>query len=191
MEYQLHTQFPLDLERDWNQLLERSASHVPFLRCDYLRAWWDTRGGGEWPSECTLAIVTAWQDGSLAGIAPLFRVPDHQGQPRLMLLGSIEISDYLDLIAPPDVLADFIDGLLVFLTQAELPRWQALDLYNLPDDSPSLPVLTEAAGRHGFVYRQEKLQHAPRIPLPGDWETYLASIEKKQRHEIRRKMRRV
>jgi CelD/BcsL family acetyltransferase involved in cellulose biosynthesis len=191
MEYQLHTQFPLDLERDWNQLLERSASHVPFLRCDYLRAWWDTRGGGEWPSECTLAIVTAWQDGSLAGIAPLFRVPDHQGQPRLMLLGSIEISDYLDLIAPPDVLADFIDGLLVFLTQAELPRWQALDLYNLPDDSPSLPVLTEAAGRHGFVYRQEKLQHAPCIPLPGDWETYLASIDKKQRHEIRRKMRRV
>ena len=26
--------------------------------------------------------------------------------------------------------------------------------------------------------------------LPGDWETYLAGIDKKQRHEIRRKMRR-
>ncbi len=26
--------------------------------------------------------------------------------------------------------------------------------------------------------------------LPGDWETYLAGIVKKQRHEIRRKMRR-
>jgi CelD/BcsL family acetyltransferase involved in cellulose biosynthesis len=28
------------------------------------------------------------------------------------------------------------------------------------------------------------------ISLPGDWETYLAGIDKKQRHEIRRKMRR-
>ncbi len=34
------------------------------------------------------------------------------------------------------------------------------------------------------------MQHCPYIPIPGDWETYLASIDKKQRHEIRRKMRR-
>jgi len=38
---------------------------------------------------------------------------------------------------------------------------------------------------------QERLQHCPYIPLPGDWEAYLAGIDKKQRHEIRRKMRRV
>jgi CelD/BcsL family acetyltransferase involved in cellulose biosynthesis len=31
---------------------------------------------------------------------------------------------------------------------------------------------------------------SPSIPLPGDFETYLAGIDKKQRHEIRRKMRR-
>lgn len=191
MDYQLHTLFPLHLEREWNQLLERSASHVPFLRFDYLRVWWETRGGGEWPQDSTLAIVTARQNGVLTGIAPLFHVPNHQGLPRLMLLGSIEISDYLDLIAPPDVLAGFIDGLLTFLLNADLPRWQALDLYNLPDDSPSLPLLAAEAGHHGLIYSQEKLQHAPCIPLPGDWEAYLAGIEKKQRHEIRRKIRRV
>lgn len=191
MDYQCHTHFPLDLEREWNQLLQQSASHVPFLRFDYLRAWWETRGGGEWPQDCTLAIVSARQDGALAGIAPLFHVPDHQDLPRLMLLGSIEISDYLDLIAPPDVLSDFIDGLLTFLLNADLPGWQALDLYNIPDDSPSLPVLAAQAAAHGLLYSQEKLQHAPCIPLPGDWEAYLAGIDKKQRHEIRRKLRRV
>ena len=35
-----------------------------------------------------------------------------------------------------------------------------------------------------------ELQHSPYIKLPGDWETYICSIDKKQRHEIRRKMRR-
>ena len=34
------------------------------------------------------------------------------------------------------------------------------------------------------------MQHSPYIPLPGDWDAYLASIDKKQRHEIRRKIRR-
>jgi len=33
-----------------------------------------------------------------------------------------------------------------------------------------------------------QLQHSPYIPLPGDFETYLNRIDKKQRHEIRRKM---
>ncbi len=190
MEYHLYTQFPLEREREWNQLLTKSASHVPFLRFEYLRAWWDTRGGGEWPQECSLAIVAAQQNGALCGIAPLFYTPHHQGQPRLMLLGSIEISDYLDLIAPIDLLPEFVDGLLAFLKRADLPPWHALDLYNLVDDSPSLPALKAAAEHHGLNYEQEKLQHTPCIPLPGDWEVYLAGIDKKKRHEIRRKMRR-
>lgn len=190
MDYQLYTQFPLEMEEEWNQLLEKSASHVPFLRFDYLRAWWQTRGGGEWQQDCCLVIVTARQDGQLVGIAPLFYTPSHLDQPRLMLLGSIEISDYLDLIAPTELLPEFIDGLLAFLKLADLPNWQALDLYNLIDDSPTLSTLQASADSHGLSYQQEKLQHSPCIPLPGDWETYLTSIDKKQRHEIRRKMRR-
>jgi len=190
MEYQLHAQFPHDLDQEWNQLLAQSTSHVPFLRFEYLRTWWHTRGGGEWSQECNLVIVTAWKNGRLSGIAPLFHTPDHQGYPRLMLLGSIEISDYLDLIAPVNSLAEFVDGLLAFLLHANLPPWQALDLYNVVDDSPTLEVLRAAAKHHGMVFQQEKLQHAPYIPLPSDWEAYLEGIDKKQRHEIRRKLRR-
>ena len=58
MDFRLHTTFPHELERDWNALLEQSSSHVPFLRHEYLNAWWQTRGGGEWP-EAELALVTA------------------------------------------------------------------------------------------------------------------------------------
>src|SRR5690606_24561512 len=30
---------------------------------------------------------------------------------------------------------------------------------------------------------------SPRVALPGDWDTYVASLSKKQRHELRRKLR--
>ncbi len=189
MELTYHTTFPIDLRDEWNALLDESVSHVPFLRYDYIQTWWEHRGGGEWP-QAELALVTARQNGSLIGIAPFFFTPVHDGHPALMLLGSIEISDYLDLLVRPADLSAFLDQLLPFLCQPGRPAWQTIDLYNLLDSSPTLPALEAAAKNHSLAYRQEQLQHSPYIPLPGDWETYLASIDKKQRHEIRRKMRR-
>lgn len=190
MNFTLHTTFPEELRAEWNALLADSITHVPFLRHEYLQAWWEHRGGGEWP-DAELAVVTARQDGRLAGIAPLFYTPDHQGQPALLLLGSIEISDYLDLIVCPADLDAFAAGLLAFLQTAPLPAWQLLELYNLLDSSPTLAALQKAASAAGLTYTQASLQHSPYIPLPGDWDAYLATIDKKQRHEIRRKMRRL
>lgn len=189
MNFSLLTNFPDDLETEWNDLLAESVTHVPFLRYEYLRIWWETRGGGEWP-DAQLALITARQDGRLVGGIPLFFTPDHQGRPSLLLVGSIEISDYLDVLARPGDLQQFLNDLLPCLDTLPLPQWKALDLYNLLETSPTLPALQSAARLHMRNYQVERLQHSPYITLPGDWETYLAGIDKKQRHEIRRKMRR-
>jgi CelD/BcsL family acetyltransferase involved in cellulose biosynthesis len=175
---------------EWNSLLAESATDAPFLRYEYLQTWWATRGGGEWPDSTALAVVTARRDGRLAGLAPLFFAPNRDGESALLLLGSIEISDLLDLIVRPADLPAFGAGLLDFLTRLPFP-WQTLDLHNLPETSPSLPALQSAAAQRGWTCHIEKTYHSPAIPLPGDFEIYLASIDKKQRHEIRRKMRRV
>ena len=178
------------MAEEWNHLLSHSASHVPFLRHEYLNTWWRTLGGGEWPHG-ELYIVTAYHaDGELCGIAPLFLTENHDGERALMLLGSIEISDYLDVIACPEDLPAFFDLIAEYLSGPEAPPWQVLDWYNLLERSPSLAALQSAAARRGWQFSQERLQHCPYIPLPGDWESYLAGIDKKQRHEIRRKMRR-
>jgi CelD/BcsL family acetyltransferase involved in cellulose biosynthesis len=175
---------------EWNALLAESATHVPFLRYEYLRAWWETRGGGEWP-QSDLVLVTARQADGLAGIAPLFFADNRDGLPSLMLLGSIEISDYLDLIVRPVDLPDFVHGLFNFLASSlDLPAWRALDWQNILENSPTLPTLKAEAEARGWTFSQEQTYHAPAIPLPGDFETYLSGIDKKQRHEIRRKMRR-
>ncbi|GAB4495689.1 MAG: GNAT family N-acetyltransferase [Anaerolineales bacterium] len=181
------------LAEEWNALLQHSVSRVPFLRHEYLFAWWRTLGGGEW-QDGLLSIYTARDaQGALRGIAPLFETTLRTGERVRMFLGSIEISDYLDWIARPEDLPEFLEGLLA--------HWDAngdqgssalpLDLYNLLEDSPSLAALAAAAETRGWHYTQSTLQPAPYIPLPGDWEAYLNRIDKKQRHEIRRKIRRL
>jgi predicted N-acyltransferase len=191
MEFSLHQDFTrlAMLAEDWNKLLTESVSHIPFLRYEYLSAWWETRGGGEWP-ESELAVVMAHQDGRLVGIAPLFSTRNLESQAALLLLGSIEISDYLDIIVRPQDLTGFVAGLLEFIAQPATPNWQLLDWHNLPEASPTLPALQTEAEKRGWVFRQDRTYHVPSIPLTGDFETYLAGIDKKQRHEIRRKMRR-
>jgi CelD/BcsL family acetyltransferase involved in cellulose biosynthesis len=177
------------LGREWNGLLEQSITRVPFLRHEYLTTWWGTRGGGEWP-QAELACLTARRDGQLAGIAPLFFARNREGESALLLLGSIEISDYLDLIVRPTDLRPVLSGMLDFLAGQERIPWQVLDWHNLPQDSPTLTVLEDLAAQRGWSCRMERTYHVPSIPLPGDFEAYLAGIDKKQRHEIRRKIHR-
>ena len=187
MKLTLHRTFPEDLHAAWNNLLSKSTTHVPFLRYEYQKDWWATRGGGEW-QDAELLIVTAHEGDTLVGVAPLFFTTQTE-KPSLLLVGAVEISDYLDIIALPGKLNPFLAALLDFLEELDLP-WQELVLHNLLDDSPSLPALQALAGRLGKECRVGVLQRSPYIPLPTDWETYLAGVDKKQRHEIRRKMRR-
>lgn len=178
------------LASEWNDLLNRSASHVPFLRHEYLHTWLQTLGGGEWDQGDLFIITARTSSGELIGIAPFFLTSYPNGEQVLMLLGSHEISDYLDLIVPQEYLESFITLVFDFLTGDHAPGWEIIDLYNLLEDSESLPILQAAAEKMGWKTRLETLQPAPHIALPDDWETYLASIKKKQRHEIRRKLRR-
>ena len=190
MEFTYYKTFPSELKEEWNQLLAKSANDVPFLRFEYLADWWQTRGGGEWPSEAELAILVAHEGSELVGIAPLF-LTEHEGRKKLMLLGCIEISDFLDLIVSADRSRVFLEALLYYISDQLMPQGiHSVDLYNLLEDSPTVQQLSEARKAAGFEVNKTVLQHAPFISLPGDWELYLESIDKKQRHEIRRKMRR-
>jgi CelD/BcsL family acetyltransferase involved in cellulose biosynthesis len=186
MDFKLHTSFDTlePLAPDWNELVAAGITNAPFLRYEYLSTWWSTRGGGEWPN-AELAVVTASERGTLIGIAPLFLTDS-----RLMLLGSIEISDYLDLIVRPEHHSLFVSALLEWLDQSYLQPWSALDWVNVPEDSITLTALKADSAKCGWACAEEIYQPSPFIPLPGDFEAYLNSIDKKQRHEIRRKMRR-
>ncbi len=190
MDFFLHKDFSEFSETAWNALVEQSFADTPFSRHEYLSEWWKTLGGGEWLRQnVELVLISATENDQLVGIAPLF-IADYEGQRSLMLVGSIEISDYLDLIVREQDLPRFLSGLLDFLVSSSLDNWRAIDWYNLPDSSSTLPALKAESERRGWTHHEEIYRPTPRISLNGSFDEYLSRVEKKQRHEIRRKMRR-
>ena len=185
MNYTLHKEFSEINPQEWNDLLKESITHTPFLRYEYQRAWWEHLGGGEW-KDARLILISAREDGKLTGIAPLF-IAEYENAPKLLLIGSIEISDYLDVITRANDHTRFVSGLLDFLAGQNLPP---LDWYNIPDTSATLSALRDESAKRSWSYHEEMYRPTPRIKLSGSFDEYLSRVEKKQRHEIRRKMRR-
>jgi len=99
MELKVLKSFPDDLQTDWDALLKTSAVNVPFQRFGYLRGWWQNLGGGEWQNG-ELCIILGYENERLLGIAPFFRTTQ-ENKELIPMVGSLEISDYLDLIASP------------------------------------------------------------------------------------------
>lgn len=188
MEFKLLDDFSSISAPAWNALVEAGISDTPFLRHEIMSQWWKTLGGGEW-QEAELVLITATENGNLVGIAPLFKAV-YEDRPALLLVGSIEISDYLDLIVRLEDLPRFLSGVIDFLAQSASFANLPFDWYNLVDSSPTLAALRSESEKRGWTYHEEIYRPTPRITLNGDFDAYLAGIEKKQRHEIRRKMRR-
>ena len=178
------------LEAEWQSLSARTHRPLPFLEFWYQKTWWETLGGGEWPANTSqLQIIIARKDDQLIGIAPLFYSEKADSLPALRFIGQIEVADYLDFLCPLSELQDFITGLVDFIQVEQGLLSRKLDLANFQDDSPSLLILRQLCEQKGIQYESEVLQPSPFIPMKPDWEEYLASISKKQRHEIRRKLR--
>ena len=198
MNFTLHQNFSEIDPAVWNALVQETIADTPFSRYEYLCEWWQTLGGGEW-KQAELVLISATENDQLIGIAPLF-IAEYEGRSALMLIGRIEISDYLDLIVREADLPRFLFGLIEFLDSSDMRagrfaarpyNWSAIDWYNLPDDSPTLAALKAESDSRGWTYHEEIYRPTPRIALNGSFDDYLSRIDKKQRHEIRRKLRRI
>jgi len=174
----------LNIKEEWNALLSKSASHVPFLRHEFLSQWWVNLGGGEWDSGELAILLQRDVNQKLTGIAPFF-IADQN----LHFIGSYEISDYLDLIATPGELSGFITEIIDYLSSDLAPAWKTVDLYNLPENSPTIILMEEAAQDGGFQTNVNIIQPAPSVQLPASWQAYLESIEDRYQQEIARKIR--
>ncbi len=176
------------IEAAWNDLLSRAHGATPFQSHLYHRVWWSTLGGGEW-DQGQLRIYAGYDETDrLVGLAPFFQVNPEIKE--LRLIGSLEISDYLDLILDPDHAEEFVGALLARISKGEPDGPFHLILDNLLEDSPSVQMLESAAMNVGWRYEQERLQPAPLLDLPAAMDDYLQLLESKQRREFKRKMRR-
>jgi CelD/BcsL family acetyltransferase involved in cellulose biosynthesis len=172
------------LAEEWNPLLKQSISDIVFLTWEWQKTWWTHLGEGN----LTLITVRDNQD-TLIGIAPLFAAPDEEERETLAFIGCVDVTDYLDFIIARGHEEAVYAALLDVLSGEDGIRWDRADLCNIPAASPTrrlLPALAEARGYRARVAVQDI---CPVISLPATWEEYLNSLSKKQRHEIRRKIR--
>jgi CelD/BcsL family acetyltransferase involved in cellulose biosynthesis len=172
------------LAEEWNGLLHRSAADILFLTLEYQRTWWRHLGEGE------VSILAVRDGGELIGIAPLFVTPDPQGQRTLSIIGCVEVADYLDFIVAKGREEEVYAALVDYLASPSAPAWDVLDLCNIHQDSPTLKILPVLAQARGWAVSTARDDVCPIVTLPGTWEEYLQMLDGKQRHEIRRKMRR-
>jgi len=161
---------------------EGSALRWPhvFALPAWLESWWDAFGEGYNP-----CLRSVHADGLLIGLAPLM---EREGE--LRLIGSSDVCDYLDFIIRPDREEAFFQALLPGLKEEGFKR---LTLEAQRPDASIFKSFAAEAGGNDFPARLEfrRENEAFELFLPGSWEDYLARLSKKQRHEVRRKLRRL
>ncbi len=136
------------------------------------------------------------------------RAPGHEPATRVrstakaVFFGTSYHADYATLLASPDDLAPVAAAVVDHL--ADGPKhgdrhpdpWDVVDLRRLRCGDPAADALrdafTERAPEAGWRVHCEREDVCPVLTLPDgvDFEGYLATLGKKERHEVRRKLRR-
>lgn len=179
MKIEVHPDLHAFDEARWNGLLDRSRLPAVFL------TWqWQTEWSQAFTAERPIQILAATDAaGTLAGLLPLYE----DGPERQRILGGVDVSDYLDLIAPDGGEAEVWTALL----QHRSSQAVAWDLHGIRSASPTATLLPELAPAHGLTASVEREDRCPVLALPKSWDEYLARLSGKDRHELRRKIRRL
>jgi CelD/BcsL family acetyltransferase involved in cellulose biosynthesis len=174
------------LRDEWNALLARSAFNAIFMTWEWQVTWWQSIGATRGP----LYLLAARQADRLVGIIPLYLTRE-AGSQTLHVIGCIEVADYLDFIVEVGQEQAVYSAFLRWLAGLDAPTWDCLDLCNQPQMSQAHTLLPALAGTFGWAAEVAVEDVCPIAPLPHSFDAYLESLDKKQRHEVRRKLRRI
>lgn len=160
----------------WAELHAAVPAAPPFLHPAWHQTWLRHFGEGAEP------VFLACRDGDdLVGVAALDIRGDTARQ-----LGDYHVCDYAGVLALPGREAEVAAGVVEWLMEDLTPR---LVLWGIPGDSPLVTAFAEAADSFGWRFEATPEAVAPRAALPATFEEYVAALPKKDRHELRRKLR--
>jgi CelD/BcsL family acetyltransferase involved in cellulose biosynthesis len=153
-----------------------------FVLPEWMKAWWKEFnsgiGGDNGPD-----IISVKRKEALIGLAPL-QIRDG----RASLIGNSDVCDYLDFIVAAGMEEEFFKVLLDHLAQQST---KCLDLGLLRPDSTVLSNLINVAKCQGCTVKTNSEDIALELDLPATWHDYLGQLKGKQRHEVKRKFRRL
>ena len=171
--------FELVGEVVWNGVLARAGGFVPFLSWPWQTLWWQDFAEGR-----RLKILrVSDSSGEPQGLLPLYEKVSGIWQ----LVGGVDISDYLDVLALRGREEEVWSELLQHRA-ADPGVW---DLHCLRASSPTVSIVPSLARAFGLSTVLQREERCPVVALPRSWDDYLARLAPKERHELRRKLRRL
>ena len=202
----------------WDRLAARTAGVTPFSAWAFHRAWWDAYGANA--HEETLAVVAADAGPGADPIAIVPLMHRHEVEPsdalthtrmrhgrdlaltpvppmaKAVFFGASYHADYATLLADPSDLPAVAAAVAEYLAGPDGEPWDVVDLRRLRCADPAGDQLAAALGAlemaNGWTLNVEREDVCPVTTIPEgvDMDGLLATLGKKQRHEIRRKVRR-
>jgi CelD/BcsL family acetyltransferase involved in cellulose biosynthesis len=183
-------------EEEWSTLLQTNASASAFSIRAFHQAWWSAHGGGA--EDVSLAARNP-ASGELLGYLPLMRRPDG-----VIYSGATLHIDYATVLLTPiegapsqtQDAAPALDAVADALARALLARNEPINLMRIrPRDEAHtrmVAAIQRAAISASRTATYDAEEPAPFIDLQGirTLDEHLERLDKKQRHEIRRKVRR-
>lgn len=149
-----------------------------FILPAWLEVWWRT-----FKPKTELYLTVVKDSSDIIGIAPL-----HLKGKEAHFVGNADVCDYQDFIIVPGRETEFFNVLLDDLARKGI---QQLDLNPVRPDSSVITSLVDVVEKYGGSVICQEGDVTVEMDLPANWEEYLEGLDKKQRHEVRRKLRRL
>jgi CelD/BcsL family acetyltransferase involved in cellulose biosynthesis len=169
---------------EWRELLRRDPSRHVFSSPEWNKLWWQEFGTGR-----DLLLMTMMRGDEVAAIVPMYR-KEEAGRRILRFVGGIDLTDYLGPICSLQDRNAVAETLVDWLATTDV-WWDELDAHSMPVPLGFAEFLVDHADRHGFDFILDQEEVSAILPLDSNWDAYLASLDSKQRHELKRKIRRL
>ncbi len=162
----------------WADPNQRLGWSSPFALPFWWQVWWL-----EFKPAAELYLGSVREGEKIIGIIPLLVKEDEAS-----LIGNADVCDYLDFVVAPGREKDFFNVLLDDLREKGIKR---LDMTSLRPDSTVMTNLVDIARSRGHEVICQPEDVTLETDLPASWEEYLDTLTAKQRHEVKRKLRRL
>ncbi len=202
----------------WDALAALTPAATPFSAWAFHRAWWDAYGDNAHEEVLAIVPVDAPAGAELVAIVPFMHRHEveesdavthttmrHAGGAALtpvpptakaIFFGASYHADYATVLAAPTDLPAVAEAVAAYLAGPDCGEWDVVDLRRLRCADPTGEALAAAIGAiemaNDWTLNLEREDVCPVVTLPvgADMDGFLGTLGKKERHEIRRKVRR-
>ncbi len=154
----------------WRESLKTNDLQAPFLSYEWHHTWHSHLG-----QDYGAYLL---YDQESAVLAPFARTRNH-----VIFSGGYEVADYLDVIGPNEAKQRAWKNCFRFLKDSDV---RLIELRNIPQSSQTVAFLKSLSSTQAHIVQEDT---TPIIRLPKTWGEYVARLSQKNRHELRRKMR--